>query len=749
MTFAGLFFLGLSIWLLGLLFAEPLIEAQIRKTFQKQTAGKYLLEFDNFSIAYRNRGIEAKNLRLFVNPDSVEALVDEDIFNFSCDEILITGPHLYSILFRKKISAEEVALTRPVMKMERTKNRPVGDDSKAKKNFGGIQFYRILATGGSAVIKEKETGRLLFSSPRFNIFCEDFALSPGLIPVYKYFAFEGHENAMTLFGGNEMRIADLFIAGGPEYTGLNAAGLDIKDIDAPLREALNLGRQWDFSLERISLETPSLLNLIEEVSTGKINNIHLNKVLFSKPRLFYTTQKESTEPKKPEFTGEPVKLNLPDIDRLGVYDGEFLWMQAGQKRPVLSVEKLNFTITGLRTAPHNHIPVIYKTFELFSGKTESTPIGWEYTFHADSWHYRSATDSLGIFGISALPHKSLDSFHLDKKWRIDRFEFTTDTLLISNTNLPKFGLDGTFSPDTVLFLNPSLKAYTDKRMIHDPGFIKPYPVAILKSIPGKFEIKLIELRNSKAEYSEKVAGTPGIGTLRMEKGNLRITGVKSNFTDRDTAVLHYTCSFGGESRGEIKVVIPLESHREVQLVSGSLHNLPFKNLNTITENTVLFGFTSGVLDSAFFRFFAENGKSKGTSYFYYRDLKVKIYKVVEVPSYNSKILMGKGFVSLAANLLINKSNPTPEEYSISGPIEFKRDMVKGPLNFWIKSVMTGLMNTVIDDISDLKDLQEEVAELKTSSQTGLLSKMKSDPAKRKARRVAREARKVTNADEMK
>ena len=130
------------------------------------------------------------------------------------------------------------------------------------------------------------------------------------------------------------------------------------------------------------------------------------------------------------------------------------------------------------------------------------------------------------------------------------------------------------------------------------------------------------------------------------------------------------------------------------------------------------------------------------SVFYYNNLRVKIYKLMDVPAYKTKVLMNKGFMSIVANLLINKSNPTEKGLSLPGKIAFERDKLKGPLNFWIKSVMTGLMNTVIDDISELKDLQGEIKSLKSSSQTGLLSKMKSNPIQKNIRKQARDAKKA-------
>ncbi len=747
----GILSISIIIWLIGFLFAEPFMEKQIRETFRARAGGKYLLDFDEFSIAYQNRGIQAENLRLYVNPDSLGSFENQDVFSFSCKQIQINKPHWFSILFKGRIAAEEVRITEARLTMNRSRVRPEKNGDK-KPAFEGVEFYRILVNEGAAVIKEKESGRLLFSSPKFNIFCEDFLLSPGLIPTYRYFAFEGHKNAMTLFGGNEMRIGDLFIAGGANYTGLNASGLDIRDVDDPLRQKLKLGKEWQFSVERISLETPSLLRMIEDISEGNLQHLRINKLLLTRPFLHYRTRKNQApvhQQKKPELHPFPKPFHFPEIERLGVYDGCILWTESGAERPIVSIRELDFTVTGIRPAVNRWIPMVYETGEFFSGPTEVTPAGWEYTFSAERGHYRSVTDSLTVIGIKAMPHKSLDSFHLDKTWRIDRFEFTADTLLVADAHLPKFGLDGTCAPDTVLFLNPVLKSYTDKRLQHHPSYTKPFPVQILRSIPGKFDIKLIECRNAKAEYSEKVAGTPGIGTLRMEKGLFRVTGIKSQFSEKDTVVLDYSFSFGGESRAKMRVVIPLVSDREIQYVNGEIHHLPFKTLNSITENTVLFGFGKGDLDSCRFRFFAENGQSRGTSYFYYNNLKVKIYKVMDVPAYGSKILMGKGFLTLAANLLIIKNNPTPQQYSIAGPIEFKRDKLKGPLNFWVKSIMTGLMNTVVDDISGLQDLQEEISELKTSSQSGLLSKMKADPDKRKARRVAREARKAMSAGGMK
>jgi len=737
-------------WALGAFYAKPLLETKIKNAFQRSTSGKYDLTFDGLEINYSDGGLSISNLHVRPNKDSISALDSNSVIEISCSKVSVIRVNFWKTFFSKSFAAAELVLETPrvsVFALEKPKadSRKVEDE----KTFGQLQLGKIKVNNASASVIDKKNGQLLFETQNLNMFVDGFDITNDLIPLYDHFTIESFDNSMGIFPGQRFRVNTLYLAGGSEYTGLNASGFDISEIDSSLRKALKIPKEITFSLDGISLESESLSNLIEQIITGKIEQIFVSKLLLKHPTVEIETGKniQQTEEASEEFNSISKKLRLPSIEKLGILDGRFIWKKNGVPKPILSISNIHLSASGVKPRLGDKVPFVYSTAEISMGKILFTYPGSQYDFSANKLIYRSVTDSLKIKEFTCLANKSIDSFYMDKKWREDRIEFRCDTIEVGNSHIADFVLRNEFSPENIVFKNPIVHVYTDKRLNHEPGFFKPFPLERLRGIQAEYSIPHISFVNGKATYSEKVANSPGLGSLMIERANMLITGVKNPASRTDSAHIYFDCSFGGDSYGEIWLDIPLFGDDEIQYGTGMIKDLSFKQLNSITENTVFMGFGGGKLDSCRFSFKGINGVAEGNSVFHYNDLKVKLYKSVDVPAYKTKVLFNKTFLSLAANFLINKSNPTEKGDLLTGKIEFKRDRQKGPLNFWIKSIMTGLMNTVIDDISELKDLQEEIKSLKTSSKTGLLSKIKSTPAQKYARKQTREAKKaIRNAD---
>lgn len=744
----GFFLVGalcVGVWALGLFYARPMLESKIKQAFTKATGNRYLLSFDEFDLSYRSGGIHIRNLEIKPNPDSLVALREKGLLELVCAEASIKRIKFWKTFWGAHFAASELVLESPKLTLwnkNGIKQTPVQE--LPKKQIGQLDLDKIYIHNAQTQIRDKETDRFLFGTQAFNLFVDEFGLTDNLVPVYKHFTLESYENSVRLFGDKEFKLEKLFLTGGPEYTGLNATGFDISEIDSALHKALKIPDEITFSLQGISVESESLADLIEQIVLGNTQDIHILKLLLIEPRVGIKTARSTGGRDSSEATdkikGVAKKLALPSVEQAGILNGHFTWWESGTLQPVLDIRHIQFMATGVRPRMGEKIPLLFSTAEVSMGSTVFAYPRMDYYATAKSVQYRTVTDSLKVEGFRFLPHRSIDSFYMDKQWRTDRFEFLCDTVHFQNLHLAEFVLKDVFAPEVIRFKRPEIKVYTDKRLQHDPHFVKPFPLQKLREIGGDFSIDKIIFENGTATYTEKVANTPGLGTLKMTKANFEVSHITSNPSPTDTMRLYYNCSFGAESYGEIWIDIPLHGNDEIQYGRGMIKKLPFKLLNSITENTVLMGFAGGELDSCWFSFKGINGKAEGRSVFYYNNLKVKLYKAVEVPAYKSMVLFNKTFLSLAANFLINKNNPTEEGYSMPGKLEFERDKLKGPLNFWIRTIMTGLMNTVIDDISELKDLQEEIRSLKSSSKTGLLSKMKGNPTKKNARKQAKEAK---------
>ena len=743
--------LAVSAWALAYLYADPLIESKIQNAFYRATSGRYEFTYDALEISYRDRGISIKNLHIYPKVDSLEALKNTTLLDLSCTDVSVSEIDFWKTFTGKDFVADELLMENPNLTVWNNDSiKPKAQKEKKNKHVGYLQLEKIRIKNAHALIKRKQNDRLLFETGNLNLFVDGFGISSEMIPLYSHFSLQSSNNSIGIFPNQAFKVGTLFMAGNADYTGLNASEFNITEIDSSLRKALKIPDEIKFSLDAISIESASLADLTEQLLKGETDKIVISRLLLTHPQVSIETKRKSAN--EPVETTEKLKtvskkLLLPSIGKVGILDGQFEWIEPGEARPVLQIANIHFMATGVEPRLGEKIPFIYETAELHAGNTVFTYPQSEYTFSTRHVHYRSVTDSLKIDHFKVLPHKSIDSFYMDKKWRVDRFEFHCDTVHCSQLRIADFAFKNEFNPEVIVFKHPEIKAYTDKNYRHDPNHIKPFPLQRLRSIDGNYNIGKIIFQNGTIIYSEKVANSPGIGTLRVENAQLEVSNIKSQVVPTDTAYLRFSCSLGSGSYAHVDIDIPLFGEDEIQYVRGGISDLPFKELNSITENTVLMGFSSGQLDSCWFKFKAVNGKSEGNSLFYYQDLKVKIYKVVDVPSYKTKVLFNKTFLSLAANFLIRKNNPEKDGKPLLGKLAFDRDKQKGPLNFWIRTIMTGLMNTAIDDITELKDLQEEVKSLKSNSKTGLLSKMKANPIRKTIRKQARDARRATKSED--
>jgi hypothetical protein len=726
-------------WAFLFFFGNQILKSVLITTFEKTTRGRYRFSFEEIGININAKGFTIKNIQIKADSSAILKSPDENWIALNSPSVRVSGISFFGILFKNKTEITSMHIDSPTLFISKGRASPIRKDSLKTRDDILFTVHDLTVSDARFLMKESVTGQFILKADSCNLQAEDFSLTGDFSPVYGYFSFDSQNTAVAVFGGNELKMGRLYLTGNQAYTELIASELDLTEIERPLRENLKIPDEIDFSFQGISVQSESLTQLAEQLKSEYPGKLKISRLLLLSPTVILSTDSDVGVSSRPAKKIEKVagKINFPQIGIIGLVNGTLFWKEKNFTKPVLRASGITAIANDITPQANLKVPFLFSSAEIFGDSLEYTPPGSEYSFAFSSWKYRSATDSLTIMGFNVYPHKSLEEFYIGKKWRENRLEFTSERIDFENLNLLNYVIRGKFSPDLVLFTNPAITGFTDKRLKHDPSVIKPFPLRKIRETGDNFDIKTIRFENGKITYSEKVHNSPGIGTLNLNSVNLSIHNLKSHPELNDSLTLLFEGSFGDSSVAKLRLDLPLYGNDEIQHIQGSIKHLNFKSLNSILENTVFLGFTGGILDSCRFSFYAKNGVSEGMSSFYYRNLKVKIYKVMDVPSYNTKILMNKTFLSLAANFLINESNPSREGCFYPGKIAFKRDMQKGPINFWVRSIMTGLMNTVIDDISELSDLQEEIKALKADSEKGVWGKLKSENQRKKESRKKR------------
>ena len=123
-------------------------------------------------------------------------------------------------------------------------------------------------------------------------------------------------------------------------------------------------------------------------------------------------------------------------------------------------------------------------------------------------------------------------------------------------------------------------------------------------------------------------------------------------------------------------------------VKGSLSQFHMRIINPVLEPLALVSIRSGKVNRFDFDFSANQTSSNGQLLFGYDDLKISVLEMKDGNTKESK------FASFLANsLLLRSKNPRGKEL-LPDEIAFTRDQKRSVLNYWWKSIFSGIRNTL-------------------------------------------------------
>lgn len=111
-------------------------------------------------------------------------------------------------------------------------------------------------------------------------------------------------------------------------------------------------------------------------------------------------------------------------------------------------------------------------------------------------------------------------------------------------------------------------------------------------------------------------------------------------------------------------------------------------LNPVLEPLAMVSIRSGRVDKFNFDFAADNKQAIGQLFFGYNNLRIS---VLELKDGNTKEARFASFI--ANSLLLRSKNPRGKEL-LPDEISFQRDQKRSVLNYWWKSIFSGVRNTL-------------------------------------------------------
>ena len=262
--------------------------------------------------------------------------------------------------------------------------------------------------------------------------------------------------------------------------------------------------------------------------------------------------------------------------------------------------------------------------------------------------------------------------------QVDQFTCTLPKLEVKGFEMgPSF--QPSFSASKVA-LNFQLIVYRDKRFPRVRREPRVLPVRSLRQLPYRLQIDSIRISPSFISYEEFPEKGNATGKIFFNNLEASIQNV-SNDSMRD-AHMNITSRFMNAGDLRASFMFPLTS-KKPYTVNGSLTKFSMPEINGILVPVGNVKIESGTMNEMKFKFHYNDYMSEGELEVNYKDLKVLSLRK-DLHNETNK------FLSLLLRVLFIKKDLDKTMGKTTGQIQWERDTQKGILNYWWKSVLSGV-----------------------------------------------------------
>jgi hypothetical protein len=672
-----------------LLFSE-FVDFSVRDHLIRLSDNVHVLKAGEIGFSTRRKEIFVSNAQLFPETKSKDFSTITWNIQLSLPEIRIRGIDIEELYFDRKIDAENILIKSPEIKLYQKRKRI---DTRDLKEIS------------IPLPKEIES-----------IAIRQFNLNDGSLKV---FSEMGTPPYLLVQSDLKMTGTNMFIQNNPgegnpefkrgEYTSeLFQFKFTPKDKNQQFSiEELNFSTRNRQIVAKQLVLNPKTKNTHQDqfelrIPYMSLNGFDLDKAYRNDQFLF-----ESIALEKPSFqlynnAKDSVKLNPFNVDfyphvesfanvfaskSININEADLSIFKNGQKK---IQEKVTFALNNLRI--DNKPSRGFMHSEAFSFKIPNLRRqGKFYQFTLGDIAYSSENNRFVAHNILITPNFSKEKHQKLIGFQSDYFKGKVDSICLEQPNIrlwfEREEIIGKYF--TVNGLN--LDIYRDKRMSFDKNRHPKMLQDLIKSAQYPFQIDSFKLLNSTISYIERPAAGDTEGEVRFTNIEARVkplSNIKSSagripdFTLNGTATLMDSC------RLETQMQYQMNHPGNQFTVNGSLSPFHMRIINPVLEPLASISIRSGKVNRFQFTFLADQNHANGHLVFGYDDFKISVLESKNGSTKESK------FASFMANsLLLRSKNPRGKEL-LPDEINFQRDENRSILNYWWKSVFSGIRNTL-------------------------------------------------------
>ncbi len=314
-----------------------------------------------------------------------------------------------------------------------------------------------------------------------------------------------------------------------------------------------------------------------------------------------------------------------------------------------------------------------------------------YAFTADSLMYKSSGHLVSLNNIEIKPVADRKSFPLQTGFQTDVAEATIKYIELRGINEKRWLQDNILDAGSLVIGPADVQIFRNKRFPFDQSQQTEWPQDLIMDMKQPFVFDSVKLKPSRIKYSELLGifDEPGF----VEFTGLTITGDRlSNIKEKTgfPGLFHVNAEAHLMNKALLaaRFTFDLNSPEYEHTITGSLGNMSLMPLNNMITKTAPVALESGELTRFEFNIAFNREFAAGELYMAYDNLKIAVL------DYSGDEIQKAGLSSFLVNnfkvetQIQNKDNLKPAD------IYFERDEKRSIINFWWKSIYSGISGII-------------------------------------------------------
>jgi hypothetical protein len=316
-----------------------------------------------------------------------------------------------------------------------------------------------------------------------------------------------------------------------------------------------------------------------------------------------------------------------------------------------------------------------------------------YTFHVDSIFFDGNMQSADLNGLNIIPRYSKQEFHKHVQFETDRFDSRLDHIKISGFRQDKAVQDGSIILSQIEINGGKLEVFRDRKPPFNEQQRPLLPVSLIQNAPfGLFAGKILfnEIDIVYAELPENSDAEGEIPFKQLSATIHNISNIRDSLASDSIMAIRAGALIFGKAMLQAEFKYYLTSPYGAYEAKGKLAEFSFVDINTAIYPLTGVKINEGMHQNTSFYFYGNDVRSVG-------ELRMR-YSGLEIELLPDGIELFKDLARLAGRkLLYHQSNPLEDDELRVGKIEFDRDVKRFVFNYWWKSYLSGIKDSVLRD----------------------------------------------------